>query len=823
MLRKQKKQFFLFSILLSYLINIDAQNPTMGLLKHSPSSIDNGYVLFAPNSNSTTFLIDKCGSLVHSWNSSYLPGLSVYFLPDGNLLRTGYTNNTTFSAGGSGGVIERMDWNGNVLWSYMISDNSQCQHHDIVMLPNGNIIAVVWEFKTRAEAIAAGRDSTLLGAGIWSEKLVEIQPVGTNSANIVWEWHAWDHLIQEHDNTKGNFGSIVSNPQLLDVNYRAQVGPDWLHFNSIDYNLDYDQIMFSSRQLDEIYIIDHSTTTAESASHSGGIYGKGGDFLYRWGNSEAYGFPGTQNHQLFGQHNAHWIPSGNPNAGKIMIFNNGNGRTGGNYSSVDIINPVNSSGNYDQTLPFGPNAAEWSYHDTPSSSFYSAFISGAQQLINGNVLICNGMKGEFFEVDPLGNKVWRYINPVGNSILTQGTTPTANSVFRCTFYPDSYSGFSGKTLTPLGLIEQNPYSYPIVNSPTNVNLYVSAGCTATVSSLGTPLVTDCNVLSVINDAPSSFSLGNTVVTWTVTDLSMNNTIVTQTVMVSDTTRPSIIVPANVIAYTNSGCYATGVSIGTPTVNDNCSIDEIINDAPSVFPAGNSIITWTVSDVNGNSSVATQTVSVLSSITSTQSVTKCWGDALVLGSNSYTSSGTYTDTLSSVGGCDSIAIYYLTIENAIDVSVSVSDLILTSNATGVSYQWMDCNSQTLINGATSQSYTVTNGGNYSVIITDNYCIDTSECSKIDIMNVEQISSNYSIYPNPTSGEIFINYKKQYGQMMFIEVYDQMGRILINERITLKEGEERYKIDLSELSKGVYMLFLSDDIGNKHCFQKKVIIQ
>ncbi len=63
---------------------------------------------------------------------------------------------------------------------------------------------------------------------------------------------------------------------------------DWLHTNSVDYNEEFDQIVVSVRHFSEIWVIDHSTTTAEAAGHSGGNSGKGGDLLYRWGNPEAY-------------------------------------------------------------------------------------------------------------------------------------------------------------------------------------------------------------------------------------------------------------------------------------------------------------------------------------------------------------------------------------------------------------------------------------------------------------------------------------------------------------------------------------------------------
>lgn len=440
------------------LTNYGYGQTTVGLTQHSIGSLDNGYVLFAPTISTTTYLIDKCGKKINTWASAYRPGLSCYILPDGSLLRTGNTNNTTFNSGGKGGIIEKMDWDGNITWSYTISSTTECQHHDIKPLPNGNVLAIVWEAKTDTEAIAQGRNPALTTATVWSEKIIEIEPVGLTGGNIVWEWHVWDHLVQDFDNTKSNFGTIASNPQLFNINYNATAnttnGQDWIHLNSIDYNPDLDQILLSSHSFDEIWIIDHSTTTAEAASHMGGNSNKGGDILYRWGNPNAYDNGTVANQKLFKQHNAYWIASGFPYQNQIMIFNNGNGRTGGNYSTVEIINPPVNGANYTATLPYLPTTTSWIYNAGNIHNLYAQNISGAQQLSNGNVLICDGPSGIFTEVDSLGTTVWQYVNPINQmGVTNQGNIPSQNLAFRCSFYPSDYIGFANQVLTATTIIE----------------------------------------------------------------------------------------------------------------------------------------------------------------------------------------------------------------------------------------------------------------------------------------------------------------------------------------------------------------------------------
>lgn len=444
------------SVIIFLLLGTLKSNPqTVGLIQHDAGSLDSGYVLFAPIGSNTTYLIDKCGRQVKTWTSAYKPGQSVYILPDGNILRPGNVNNTTFNAGGEGGIIEKIDWDGNIIWSYTVSDATECQHHDIKALPNGNVLVIAWEKKTAAEAIAQGRDPGLTATSIWSEQILEIQPVGSNGGNIVWEWHVWDHLIQDFDPGKPNYGVVASSPQLIDINYggSAQV-VDLYHLNSIDYNESLDQILVSSLKYNEIWIIDHSTTTSEAAGHSGGNSGSGGDILFRWGNPEAYDNGTNADQKFFGQHNANWIESELPYAGQIMVFNNGNGRPGGNYSTVEIINPPVNGYNYIPTLPYLPLTASWIYNEGNPYSFYAQKISGAQQLLNGNVIMCKGPNGIFSEVDSTGTTVWKYINPVSiTGIIDQGTPPLQNTVFRCGFYPYDYSGFLGHILTTGSIIE----------------------------------------------------------------------------------------------------------------------------------------------------------------------------------------------------------------------------------------------------------------------------------------------------------------------------------------------------------------------------------
>ncbi len=175
----------------------------------------------------------------------------------------------------------------------------------------------------------------------------------------------------------------------------------------------------------------------------------------------------------------------------------------------------------------------------------------------------------------------------------------------------------GNTATANQIVTVTDNVNPTITAPATVSVFTNTGCTATGVSLGTPVTADnCSVANVINDAPSAFPLGNTTVTWTVTDGSGNTATATQMVKVTDNINPTIAAPATVNATTNTGCTATGVVLGTPVTADNCSVAVVFNNAPSAFPLGNTTVTWTVIDGSGNSATADQTVTVTDNIAPT---------------------------------------------------------------------------------------------------------------------------------------------------------------------------------------------------------------
>ena len=411
------------------------------------------------------YIIDGDGQLVHRREGSTTHSK---LLENGNMLEV------------TSWIIREFNPAGELLWKYKFEHHI---HHDFLKLPNGNVLLLLNERKTRAEAIAAGANPAFVQPeGLEIDYIVEVRPIYPDDAEVVWEWSVWDHLVQDYDPSKANFGIVAEHPELVDINYNLRQGwltdgkpasDHMLHANGLDYHPEREQILISARNFSEIWIIDHSTTTEEAAGHTGGNGGKGGDLLYRWGNPQAYRAGTFADQQLFWQHNPYWIPEGLPGAGNILIFSNGGeyaGRTLDHSAAVEITPPASGYG-YDRDVGggarYGPAGPVWTYTAANPADFSSPRLSNAQRLPNGNTLLVSGMDGVIFEVTPAGKTVWRYVNPIawyepiyqGDPIgvnpdfIGLGLRLQQNAIYRAYRYAPDYPGLQYYDLTPQGTLE----------------------------------------------------------------------------------------------------------------------------------------------------------------------------------------------------------------------------------------------------------------------------------------------------------------------------------------------------------------------------------
>lgn len=410
---------------------------------YEEGAFNDDYVLLTPftGDRSTTYLLDRTGAIKHEWSNPNSAAFMAYLKADGSVVRSVVSGTDVgIPIGGKTGVLEIIDRNNNVTWRWSLDTPNETLHHDIALLPNGNILASTWKVLNRDMAITNGRDpASLTTDRLVIDRVIEIMPVGTDQANIVWEWSVENHFIQEFDFNKLNYGVIANNPQKLDINYSPE-GENYTHINGLEYIESLDQIIINSRVFNEFFVIDHNLTTTQAAGSTGGRYGKGGDILYRWGNPITYGRGTLMDRQLHEQHDATYVGTNSLSRGTFLVFDNQDDPL---FSTIKEINiPVGANGSYNFIAANGnqPSGPVWSYSN---EKIQSQRTSGAQRLENGNTLI-NSTSGEIIrEVTYSGQVVWE----LDASIMVDGSRTTINATgFKCRSYIKTFPG-----VTALGL------------------------------------------------------------------------------------------------------------------------------------------------------------------------------------------------------------------------------------------------------------------------------------------------------------------------------------------------------------------------------------
>jgi hypothetical protein len=409
-------------------------SPT-GLIKYDKTTTFNGYTLLAPFGAKDIYIIDNDANILHKWETPYTPGAHAILLENGNLLTSAVLPDPPIYFGGSGGLIRELSWDNKVVWEYKLHNATEVQHHTFTRMPNGNTLILYWEQKSWDEAIAKGRDPKKTYPkgvvspydprkekppvmGVWPDAVREVDKNG----KTVWEWHAWDHVGKGPDKIDPN----QTLPESFGLLY---AGPDWTHFNSVQYLEETDQLILNSRNFGEFYIIDHKT----------------GKIVYRWGNPSMYGAgkaPAGYNDDgdqiLFGPHHVWKQPNGN-----ITIFDNGTLRPSGNYSRIIEMDPKTSK----IVWQFGP-AMGWTW----PNSFYSSFQGGVQKLPNGSYFVTSTMNGHLFEVTPDKKIAWEFVNPVSGKgpVCVANDPPMGLNVHKAFKYGTDYPAFKGKDMSPKG-------------------------------------------------------------------------------------------------------------------------------------------------------------------------------------------------------------------------------------------------------------------------------------------------------------------------------------------------------------------------------------
>ncbi|MES2262407.1 MAG: aryl-sulfate sulfotransferase [Pseudomonadota bacterium] len=397
-----------------------------GVTRYDPAKAYNSYVVFS-GQDKKTHLIDMNGNEVHQWaNEGFPPVLLDPALTGGKrgniLLQLGNQPGVSSGNGLGNKSIGELDWQGNVVWQWgataqqdayaapqlqtaAVPGGAAKQHHDWRRLPNGNTLVL---------ANLVHSVSGFKAAQVLDDVIYEVTPSGS----IAWKWVASEHLeefgfsadalkLVRGAEPRGGSAAV----DYLHVNNMSVLGPNkW--YEQGDKRFHPDNILIDSREANFIVIIDKQTGKV--------VWNLGPDY------------PAIQSSklprpvdQIIGLHDAHLIAKGLPGAGNLLVFDN-QGEAGYPRISPGMFP-------HSRVLEIDPVSKQvvWEYTAVDSSqtqwSFYSAFISSARRLPNGNTLIDEGMHGRFFQVTPQGGIVWEYVSPYYGSSAVGGAGKQVNT------------------------------------------------------------------------------------------------------------------------------------------------------------------------------------------------------------------------------------------------------------------------------------------------------------------------------------------------------------------------------------------------------------
>ncbi len=689
--------------------------------------------------------------------------------------------------------ITKLDPSGNFMWAKSIGGSANDVGRSIAMDSNGNLI-ITGVFQGNNIDFDPGPGANLISSVSFSSDVFVLKL--TPQGNFIWA------------KTLGGNGSEEVGSMVLDNSNNIYIGGSFQNTMDFDPGVGVSNLTASGR--DAFLLKLDSVGTFVWAGQMGGT-----------GTDQALGLTRAQSGQLYvsGRFEAtadldpgigvsNWSSQGVADAFVCRITDNGTltwvktfGSTGTDLVRSVYYDETNEriflAGDFTNVVDFDPGLANFDLTATGITDGFTSLLDSS-----GNFVTAYSMGGTLADV---GNSVC--FSPGFNKVATTGSyqgtadfgpgaetfnhTSNGNTdiyiqqVFLCTAPPNPEVTSSEVTIcsgTVAGLSGDG------IGILTWHSDSVGGILLATGNSFSTSLLTDTTIFYVQDSSVCGISPRIPV---TVSPYNLAVLTATQ----NDITCFGEANGSISIGLLNGvGPYAYSWSPGFPAGDSTSTISSLI--------AGS--YTCTITDDNACLTTYTGIITEPSLITSTQNLNICNGDMVMVGNNVYTTSGTYSDTLTSINGCDSVVTTQLIVSVPIDVTSTASGMTITANFSGGTYQWIDCITNTDIINATSASYTSPVNGSFAVAISTGGCTDTSNCILLLTLGEDMLHDNLqlSVYPNPASEVVTVKMDVE----GYLELVNLSGKVLITEAF-----DSNLNLNVSHLPDGYYFLRIKTSQG------------
>ncbi len=363
-----------------------------------------------------------------------------------------------------------------------------------------------------------------------------------------------------------------------------------------------------------------------------------------------------------------------------------------------------------------------------------------------------------------------------------------------------YDSISGGPLLQSGI--STAYNSSVSATDT---LYVSA-VNAAGESVRTAVIAEVNAPVTFTQTPAvcaghSFTVGSNIYNTSNTYIDTVTSIVTGCDSIVTTILN--VLPSNTFIQSPTLCAGQSLTVGN-----------------NIYTTSNTYIDTVTSIVSGCDSIVTSILTILPSNTFTQSPVVCAGHSITVGGATHIANGNYTDVLTSViTGCDSTVTTNLTVNGIINTTTNISGVSITANQAGAAYKWLNCSSgNSIIAGATSQTYTASANGNYAVLVSIGSCSDTSACVSIGNVGINESAAKaqFVIYPNPFTSQTTISFLQEQKNTI-VKILDVLGK----EIKTINFTGKQLTIEKVDMHAGIYFVQVTDE--NKNAVNKKIVVQ